>query len=66
MTDEQINAAIAEECGWIYYDGWHHPDGSTELPDFCVDLNAMRNVEKHVEDRNKYLNVLAKLTEHNK
>jgi hypothetical protein len=23
----------------------------------------MRNVEKHVEDRNKYLNVLAKLTD---
>jgi hypothetical protein len=46
MTDEQINRAIAKMCGWFYYDGWHHPDGRAELPDYCTDLNAMHEAEK--------------------
>ena len=45
MTDQEINAAIAEECGWIYYDGWNHPDGRNHLPDYCIDLNAMHEAE---------------------
>ena len=63
MNNIQINSTIAQACGWFYYDGWHHPDGRNELPDYVNDLNAMRDVEKCVEDRNKYLNVLAELTE---
>lgn len=45
MTDQEINAAIAETCGWKYYDGWHHPDGRDKLPDYCNDLNAMHKAE---------------------
>lgn len=67
MTDEQINAAIARACGWI-------PDCDRGIcwdqygnaiitpPNYCADLNAMRKVEQYVEDRNKYLNILADLT----
>lgn len=46
MTDQQINWEIALVCGWIYYDGWHHPDGKSELPNYCNDLNAMHEAEK--------------------
>lgn len=44
MIDQEINEAIALACGWIYYDGWHHPDGMSELPNYCTDLNAMHDV----------------------
>jgi hypothetical protein len=46
MIDQEINEAIALACGWIYYDGWHHPDGRSELPNYCTDLNAMHEAEK--------------------
>ncbi len=51
MTDEQINAAIAEACGW-------KPKRQTKLtrmgfrvsyentPNYCEDLNAMHEAEK--------------------
>lgn len=45
MTDIAINSAIAETQGWIYYDGWHDPGHDIELPDYCNDLNAMRDAE---------------------
>jgi hypothetical protein len=53
MTNEQINIAIAEACGWKReFDGNHeepewywippnNPDGDGEPPDYCNDLNAM-------------------------
>lgn len=50
MTDEQINAAIAEACGWgqkpvVNTDGkgriW-----VTNCPNYCNDLNAMREAEE--------------------
>lgn len=53
MTDEQINIAIAEACGWtvelsymqsgidVIRDGKRRP-----LPDCCNDLNAMHEAEK--------------------
>lgn len=51
MTDEQINAAIAEACGITQPDqhgtlyrtknGWEY-----NCPDYCNDLNAMHEVEK--------------------
>jgi hypothetical protein len=52
MTDEQINAAIAEACGWRKEDGvyvWHSNGIDRtcwELWDWCNDLNAMHEAEK--------------------
>jgi hypothetical protein len=49
MTDKQINAAIAEACGWTVDKrgfGWLNPNGCyTEPPDYCSDLNAMHEAE---------------------
>jgi hypothetical protein len=52
MTDEQINAAIAEACGWRYEDGVYMWTASgidctcPELWDWANDLNAMHEAEK--------------------
>ena len=64
MTDEQINIAIAEACGWKEIQSSHapvefgrRPHGwkrtehgnrtlETQIPDYCNDLNAMREAEK--------------------
>ena len=53
MTEEQINIAIAEACGWKYEKNeTHAPDGAfwwsknPEFPDYCNDLNAMHKAEK--------------------
>jgi hypothetical protein len=40
MTDTQINAAIAEVCGW------EHKPTNCGGADFCNDLNAMHEAEK--------------------
>lgn len=41
MTNEQINIAIAEACGWA------HPSVQPyAFPDYCNDLNAMHEAEK--------------------
>ena len=53
MTNEQINIAIAELCGWTEIsqytqavDGWYgyEPRNGphSQVPDYCKDLNAMR------------------------
>jgi hypothetical protein len=41
MSDEEINIAIAEACGWEkkFYD-------YSDIPDYCNDLNAMHEAEK--------------------
>ena len=51
MTNEQINIAIAEACGWKprhhavgYYRDLHTPFIES-LPDYCNDLNAMHEAE---------------------
>lgn len=51
MTNEQINAAIAEACGWvpgcdrgICWD--QHGNAIITAPDYCNDLNAMHEAEK--------------------
>lgn len=55
MTDEQINVAIAEECGYtgIHYDwingsdaikDWMHDKGRG-IPSYTSDLNAMHEAE---------------------
>jgi hypothetical protein len=56
MTNEKINIAIAEACGWTFInqvDKHPHglpPDGrkdryTSPLPDYCNDLNAMHKAE---------------------
>jgi hypothetical protein len=57
MTNEKINIAIAEVCGWKYEKNeTHAPDGSfwwskePEIPDYCNDLNAMHEAEKILSD----------------
>lgn len=75
MTDQEINIAIAEACGWkhIYNDKllqaeWISPAGYStwahELPDYCNDLNAMHEAEKTIKlpsDRQKYSLTLHKI-----
>jgi hypothetical protein len=56
MTDEQINGAIAEACGWKIDKrglGWLSPKGCyAEPPDYCTDLNAMHEAEKVIAPKN--------------
>ena len=67
MTDQEINIAIAEACGWTKIhahpsDGqlWgQHPSCPDErneyydhrIPDYCNDLNAMREAEKVLTEK---------------
>ena len=56
MTDEQINAAIAEACGWTNVSARHRSGrcpgaddlyvGHEFLPNYCNDLNAMHEAER--------------------
>jgi hypothetical protein len=53
MTDLQINAAIAEACGWkLKKNYWLTPEGceafSWDIPDYCTDLNAMHEAEAYL------------------
>jgi hypothetical protein len=58
MTDEQINAAIAEACGWAGINAAHRSGrapradyvGGEFIPDYCTDLNAMHEAEKVLTD----------------
>ena len=62
MTNQKINKAIAEYCGWKYeFNGndedpeWYwippnNPDGNGTAPDYCNDLNEMREVERLLDD----------------
>lgn len=70
MSDEQINAAIAQACGYEcrepYAQGWVLPNKTAwqlTIPNYCTDLNAMHDAEILIQDRNKYLNILASVTE---
>ncbi len=60
MSDEQINIAIAEHCGWNFNPTWakewdsadrwvESPTGEKmfkhAIPGYCHDLNAMHEVE---------------------
>ena len=60
MTDEQINIAIAEACGWKGhpfckdmmgnpFPGWDTP------PDYCNDLNAMHEAEMVLSNYHKVI-----------
>jgi hypothetical protein len=58
MTDREINAAVAECCGWKHAGAhldygwqsphWHGPKGECQLvlPDYANDLNAMQAAEE--------------------
>ena len=56
MTNEQINVAIAEVCGWKavcidggsgFYKGFDNgAELRPDLPNYCSDLNAMHEAEK--------------------
>jgi len=49
MTNEQINIAIAEACGWDSDDiarGYTLCQFTEYVPDYCNDLNAMHEAEK--------------------
>lgn len=58
MTNERINAAIAEACGWteIASDEWfvragippNLPSKRWPLPNYCECLNAMHEAEKTI------------------
>jgi hypothetical protein len=63
MTDDQINAAIAEACGWTQVGECENggfrlrgfPPNRSEahrkpIPQFCTDLNAMHEAEKTLTD----------------
>ena len=59
MTNEQINNAIAEACGWP------HPRENCHtlrwvIPNYCNDLNAMHEAEKVLtsEQIDKYVTIL--------
>lgn len=52
MTDDEINKAIAEACGWILTAmNWWHKDGEYFAfpPDYCTNLNAMHEAEMSEE-----------------
>ena len=67
MTDDEINIAIAEACGWRFSPlahieskpfatmCWIAPNGADwqmqKLPDYCNDLNAMHEAEQSLWDR---------------
>ena len=62
MTNEQINVAIAQACGWTIlkkplsgfgfaaYAKEPNGDPSPGIPDYCDDLNAMHEAEKVLTD----------------
>jgi hypothetical protein len=47
MTNEQIDIAIAEACGW----GVFANTRPTDLPNYCKDLNAMREAMLTLTDK---------------
>ena len=74
MTDAQINAAIAEACGWkevrvnggagVYKGFDNGAELRPDIPDYCTDLNAMHEAEKTLFPyyATVYANKLARVT----
>lgn len=57
MTDEEINKAIAEACGWklLANNRWTKPCGIyADLPNYAADLNAMHEAEKVLTEEQFY------------
>jgi hypothetical protein len=80
MTDKEINEAICKAQGWtsqtrIQFDTgyewtkvqtfWYNAAGKqSKVPDYCNDLNAMREAELEIQGAdnwNKYTDILGKL-----
>ena len=75
MTDQEINKAIAEACGWKEVEPWLNGDRCFELnqsacgyqigdlPDYCNCLNAMHEAEKMLADEDwiEYHAILRKI-----
>jgi hypothetical protein len=62
MTDEQINAAIAEACGLKkpsrkvkLNDKGFFVTQHAKLPNYCTDLNAMHKAEAMLSNANMYV-----------
>jgi hypothetical protein len=63
MTDEQINAAIARECGWkdvwrcqgvsetASFVGTSPENEFIPVPNYCTDLNAMHEAEEALKGK---------------
>jgi hypothetical protein len=77
MTDEQINAAIARECGWKSKEETNgipwmwvrtgadgRGESTVNAPNYCTDLNAMHEAEKVILPKfsHFYANKLALIT----
>lgn len=63
MTDQEINTAIAEACGWQrktkkFGTFWYQPGpcdtGHLAPPNYCHDLNAMHEAEETLPITNYY------------
>jgi len=51
MTDDQINATIAEACGWKGCTECNEPICEDNfIPNYCNDLNAMHQAEETLPD----------------
>ena len=72
MSDQEINKAIAEACGWggiqhsDAYSCWQgYPPGNkvftVPIPDYCNDLNAMHEAEKVLTPPPNELNAYAEI-----
>ena len=73
MTDEAINKAIAEFDGYksvVFNKGWkgwifaRNSEVQVNIPDYCNDLNAIRNVVNllvSVKDQNSYISNIAEV-----
>ena len=66
MTDQQINHAIAEACGWTEIQTCTCCDdvfrgkppgkiGLKHIEEYCTDLNAMHEAEKTLTNANMYV-----------
>ncbi len=72
MTEQHINVAIAEACGW-QTNGieWWIGDGNDsqeQPPDYCNDLNAMHDAEKslHNDKWMSYVKTIMRMCENHK
>lgn len=81
MSEEQINIAIAEACGWVERDEpkgsanpktwWHgphrYPSNMMPIPDYLNDLNAMHEAEKVLVEMgvNKWWTYAGHILRHN-
>lgn len=58
MTNNEINKAIAEACGWILTAmNWWYKDGEyfALSPDYCTNLNAMHEAESWLKNDDQHV-----------